>query len=353
MKSGLLYIFLSVLLSTKFASIVQVDKTVHDWGDVTVNDGPLNCTFTITNISNKPQTIRRVLKTCGCTKVSWSTKPLNPGEEGFINVTYSNDEGPYPFDKTLNVYFDGVKKPLLLHIRADVHKVKLPIAQTYPIHFKGLGVKSTDIKVGNLLQGEQKSNEFTVANVSQTPIVLGWTDLDPQLGIEPRNQTIEPESTARVVVTVNANRARWGKNHYIATAVVNGEKADWHIDFTAVTIENFSNWTQKQRDDAPKAEVETTMDTSPVKRGENMNAAFEVSNVGKSPLIIYKADYDNDIIKSLDSCNTIESGTSQIFRYEINTSGLKQDSENTLVITLYTNDPTHPMLHFYIDAIIL
>lgn len=341
------------MLSTKFAGIVQVDKTVHDWGDVTVNDGPLNCTFTITNISDKPQIIRRVLKTCGCTKVSWSTKPLNPGEEGFITVTYSNDEGPYPFDKTLNVYFDGVKKPLLLHIRADVHKVKLPIDQTYPIHFDGLGVKSTDIKIGNLLQGEQKSNEFTVANVSKTPISLNWTDLDPQLSIEPRNQTIEAESTARVVVTVNANRTRWGKNHYTATAVVNGGKADWHMDFTAVTIENFSNWTQKQLKDAPKAEIETTQDAIPVKRGEKMSVAFEISNVGKSTLIIYKSDFNGDIINSLDHYDSIESGTSQIFRYEISTSTFKQDSENTLVITLYTNDPTHPMLHFYVDAIIL
>ena len=64
-----------LLLSTgafaqsRFGGIVSVDKTVHDWGDVTVKDGPLSCSFTVTNISNEPVMIRTVASSCGCTGV--------------------------------------------------------------------------------------------------------------------------------------------------------------------------------------------------------------------------------------------------------------------------------------------
>ena len=52
---------------SKFGGIVSIDKTVHDWGDVTVKDGPLSCSFTVTNISAEPVVIRTVAQTyCVC-----------------------------------------------------------------------------------------------------------------------------------------------------------------------------------------------------------------------------------------------------------------------------------------------
>ena len=94
MKFALFYIILSFALGTNFDNIVRVDKTVHDWGDVTVNDKNLTCTFTIENISKDVQSIRNVKKTCGCTKVTWTTTPFAPGEKARIDITYTNEDGP-------------------------------------------------------------------------------------------------------------------------------------------------------------------------------------------------------------------------------------------------------------------
>ena len=89
--------------STDIDGTVRFDRTVYDFGDVTVGQGALTCTFTASNISSKPVVIYNVVSSCGCTGVKWTREPIMPGNSGKITATYSNDEGPYPFDKTLTV----------------------------------------------------------------------------------------------------------------------------------------------------------------------------------------------------------------------------------------------------------
>lgn len=102
----------------------QFDKIVHDFGTVSPKDGPLSCEFAVTNTSEEPLTIFAVVSSCGCTDVEWTRETLAPGDTGRIKATYSNDEGPYPFDKTLTVYLSDSKKPTILHLRGVVKNTK-------------------------------------------------------------------------------------------------------------------------------------------------------------------------------------------------------------------------------------
>ena len=84
----------------KIGNVLEIDKTIHNFGDIMLDSGPVSCTFTFKNISEKPVVVYNVVSSCGCTDVNWTKEPLRPGESGNVSVTYSNDEGPYPFDKT-------------------------------------------------------------------------------------------------------------------------------------------------------------------------------------------------------------------------------------------------------------
>lgn len=101
-----------------------LDKTVHDFGTVSVKDGPQSCEFTVTNTGAEPLRILTVISGCGCTVAGWTKEPIAPGESGKVAVTYSNDEGPFPFDKALTVYFDGVPRPAVIHVRGTVTNKK-------------------------------------------------------------------------------------------------------------------------------------------------------------------------------------------------------------------------------------
>ncbi len=111
-----------LLLSLALAGPPGFDRTVHDFGQVSESDGPLSCTFTVTNDSGEPLSIFAVVSSCGCTKVSWTREAIQPGGKGEISATYSNDEGPTYFDKKLTVYTSAQKKPIILHMKGVVKK---------------------------------------------------------------------------------------------------------------------------------------------------------------------------------------------------------------------------------------
>lgn len=119
MKS-LLFIFLAV--QTLIGGRAQFDKTVHDFGTISVKDGAQSCVFTVTNVGDKPLTILSAVPSCGCTGVEWTRSTLASGEEGTISVVYKNEDGPYPFDKSVTVYLSDIKKPVILHLRGVVTK---------------------------------------------------------------------------------------------------------------------------------------------------------------------------------------------------------------------------------------
>ncbi len=100
----------------------EFDKTVHDFGQVSTKDGPLTATFTLTNTGDEPLTIFAVVSTCNCTRVEWTREEIAPGGQGTVTASYTNDEGPYPFDKTLTVYTSAQKKPVILHMKGVVKK---------------------------------------------------------------------------------------------------------------------------------------------------------------------------------------------------------------------------------------
>ena len=111
---------------------LEIDKTVHNFGDIMLDSGPVSCTFTLKNTGSKPAVIYNVTTTCGCTDVEWTREPIRPGGSGKIAVTYSNDEGPYPFDKSLTVYLSDVKKPVLLKLRGVCMEKQKPLTELYP-----------------------------------------------------------------------------------------------------------------------------------------------------------------------------------------------------------------------------
>ncbi len=113
---------IALLLTLALGAPLNFDKTVHDFGQVTTAAGPLTCTFTVTNSSEEPLTIFAVVSSCGCTEVKWTRETIAPGAKGSVTATYSNDEGPTYFDKTLTVYTSAQKKPVILHLKGIVKK---------------------------------------------------------------------------------------------------------------------------------------------------------------------------------------------------------------------------------------
>ena len=132
--------------------ILKFDKTVHDFGQVLLGSGPISCSFTATNVSSTSQCIQSVSTSCGCTAVKWDHKEIAPGGKTVITATYTNDEGAYPFDKTLTVTLTSGRRPVVLHLRGVCRKEFKPDEVVYTFSLGGgLGLMEGSLKAVNVV----------------------------------------------------------------------------------------------------------------------------------------------------------------------------------------------------------
>ena len=363
-----------------FEGVVRMDKVVHDFGDIMVADGPVTATFTAKNVSDKALLIYNVVSSCGCTSVEWTRKPIAPGQTGTIKATFKNDEKGYPFDKSLTVYFSGVKRPVVLRLRGVSHDRKFTLDEVYTTRFGNLAFKKADIKGGNLSQGQQKSGDIVVANLGNKPLSVSFSDVSQGLSLKVSPNPVPAGSTAHLSYTVTADRQHWGKNYYYATPLVDGRSykavvkpspegepvaagaeavvADPNPELGAgksrigiftYTKENFSNLTEKERRDGsnPMAD-ESTFSFGKVRSGEKVDCSFTFTNKGKSDLRIYKVDSESSHVTAQPFADVPAGGKGDL-KVTFDTKGFPA-GECLVVLTLTTNSPLRPIINLYLTG---
>lgn len=326
----------------------EFDRLTHNFGDILIEDGPVSCSFNVRNAGSKPIAIYSVVSSCGCTDVKWTREPIMPGKTGKISATYSNDEGPYPFDKTLSVYVSGVEKPVVLRFRGISHEKKKTLGEMFPVRLGPLGIKESEIKGGNFEQGRQISDEFELANLSKSTVKLSFKDVTPELKLSVTSVTIPAGKTVKVAYTINSSREKWGKNWYSATPVIDG-KTYKAISVWAITKENFSGWTKEQKDNGSRPIFESSAFTfDKVKAGKRINASFSLTNKGKSDFIVYKADCDNSGLSN-GPLAKVAPGGKAVYNFSLDTTGMAS-GEVLVIISLITNSPSRPIVNLFITG---
>lgn len=340
----------------KIGNGLEIDKTIHNFGDIMLGSGPVSCSFTIKNNGDKPAVIYNVTTTCGCTDVDWTREPVRPGGTGKISVTYSNDEGPYPFDKNITVYLSDVKKPVILKLRGvSIEKAK-PLEESYPLHFGPLAMKQAVSRCGNLEQGNSKSEVVLVANLSDKPINVSFKDMSENLSINIRSNPIPARSTAEMVFTVNTDKDVWGRNEYTAVPVIDGKAytgsdGSREIGVWAFTKDNFNHLSDEQKAKGPMPRFESsTFNFGTIPAGTEVHATFRFKNEGKECFIVRKVDVDACCYSHSD-IPAAKPGEEVSFRVHLDTKEMPK-GENMKIVTLTTNSPLRPIVNLFISGVI-
>lgn len=98
----------------------MIEVPIHelDLGTLTVGEEK-TVSFTLRNSGAKRLLIYDVVTSCGCTAAKFEKKPINPGKETAITVTYTADEIG-KFNKTITVHLNTEDSPVKLKIRGEV-----------------------------------------------------------------------------------------------------------------------------------------------------------------------------------------------------------------------------------------
>ena len=104
---------------------IKFDKLNNDFGSFSEASPVVSCTFTFTNVGDKPLVINQAVASCGCTVPEYTKAPVQPGEKGTIKVTY-NGTGKFPghFKKSITVRTNGKVEMTRLYIEGTMEEKK-------------------------------------------------------------------------------------------------------------------------------------------------------------------------------------------------------------------------------------
>ena len=363
-----------------FGNVVSVDKVTHDFGDIFTDQGPVSCTYTFTNISSKPILLLQAVSSCGCTTTEWTREPIQPGKTGTVKAEFDNNDGPYPFDKTVTVYVSELKNPIVLHLRGSAHENAKPLKETYTLIIGNMGLKSLEIKAGTLSQRETKSGTVAIANVGRAPMKVEFKNVSDGLTVEVFPNPVPARSVANITYTITTSRDRWGKNWYYATPVIDGREykatgkipeaekpvEDLHfytepnsrlgigkseIGFWAVTKENFMGLSQETKEEMSNPTfTKSTVNFGKVASGAKTTVTFEYTNKGKEECVFHKLDADCSNVKVLQMDKAAPGKKGKIV-VEVDTKGMPK-GENIIALTLITNSALRPVIALQIAGTI-
>ena len=336
---------------------VVIDKAVHNFGDILLSDGPVECSFIVKNNGSKPIVIYNVVTSCGCTEAKWTRNPIKPGEKGKITVVYTNDEGAYAFNKSVTAYISNVKKAVVLRIKGKTHNKSIALEESYPLKFGPIGLERNSIICGNMTQGQMKSNLEMIANLSNFPIKVTFSNITEELELKVQPNPIPARSTARLHFCIKASEHKWGNNDYTAIPLANGQvyeanNGDTTIVFKAFTIQDFSGASPDDIKKGPNLAIElSSYEFGQVRKGNKIKACFQISNSGKEDLIIYKIDSDMDGFKH-NNIPVLRPNESYELRLEFDTCCISEGDFLALV-TLTTNAPANPYANLFVSGTVI
>lgn len=332
-----------------FEHTVSFDRTVHDFGDIMLSDGPQTCVFKMKNVSDRPVVIHRVVTSCGCTEPAWTEAPVRPGETGEIKVVFSNDQGPYPFSKSVTVYVSGLSKPVVLKLRGVVHDRKKGLLELFPIAAGPLGFREASVSLGQIEQGLARSIEVEVANTSGRDVGVRFTDMTPGLTVSMSGTVIPAKSKVRITCMIDTRLTdgeKWGKTPFTFSAVVDGRRYEKVLTVEALIKENFTSLTESQKRAGALPQFETSsLELGVVEEGSVLSGEFTVKNIGKADFRIYKADASGSGV-SVEIPSPVPFGEKGTLRVKADTRG--QSGEVLNILTLITNSPTRPIINLFL-----
>lgn len=331
---------------------VEFNKLVHDFGNIGINSGKHSYVFKFKNISDKPVIVHTVVSSCGCTTPEWTKKPIMPGESGEIGVTFLNDQGPYPFDKSLTVYLSGATKPVILRIKGVVFQKPRSLKEIYPAHFGAAALRTSVINIGQIAKGNVKKDVVTIANISSKDIKVSFANSSKGVELVALPSVIKAGEKADLNIAVDSRQIDdWGYVKLNAQLVVDGKLVGGKgISIECNILDNFSSLTAEQRGrSALPMTGYNTHDFGKVKSGTLIEAVFEIKNLGREDLIVHKID-SSDPRVSCTYQKVTKPGSGFKVSVKVDTKG--ESGDKAYILTMVTNSPSRPLMNLVISGTI-
>jgi len=354
MKKLLLMIpILAVGVSLFGQPIMKLSVTEHDFGTFKEEAGRQTFNFVVTNTGGAPLVIQNIVASCGCTTPEWTKEPIASGAKGMITAIYDPKDRPGQFNKTLSVYTNSDPNIVVLTIKGEVIAREKTVEELFTFPVGSVRFESNHLAFTNVKKTEKKIRVMQIVNTSKDPVKVEFDQLPPHLALRTDPEILKPGQKGIVEGTYDANKnGAWGNVSDLVKIKLNGvlqENVYYYI--SANLVEDFSNLSREQLENAPVFQLQTTtVDLGKISGNTANDVAFKFTNTGKSDLLIR-------MVRSSCGCTAVQQGPQGIGIKPGETSAIKATFNSgsysgrvTKAIYVYTNDPKNSEVVLMLNA---
>ena len=337
-------------------SPLRFDAASHDFGTIRESDGKVSHTFRFRNVSRKPVVIIAVQTSCGCTVPEFSKRPVMPGDEGEITLTYNPADRPGPFTRDAEVYAADRHVVATLRVEGSVEPRPRSVEELYPFDLGG-GVRASAVFVpfGYVSHGEPKQSYIDIVNTS--PRAVGFA-------------VRAVERSGLLTIAAPSRLEAGGKGEirleYLAPSgcglnmtaddaaeiAVDGSVSAQRLTANAIVVEKYA---PAAKFPAPQAQLNKNIaNFGTVKHSSDVRAVpLTIANNGGDALLVYGVEFSGEgaeaVSATLAAGLTVDGGESEEFELLL-TPSLADYGFMTVRMRIFTNDPVRPMRQVRVTA---
>ena len=329
------------------------DEYEWDFGNINEVDGKVSHTFTFTNTEKTPIILEKVKPDCGCTASNYSNAPVPPNGKGQIEITFDPSQLSGHFNKKITVLSNSGKNRNLLTIKGHVTKKPSSIEDDYPfaIH-ENLRAEALHAALGYVENGSVKSAAIGIVNVSSRTIAIGAVpaaSANDKIFKFALPRTLAPGEKAMINLTYDLSDSSnvYGMLTHKLYLNVNGKVSELPITLNGIAIDKFS---PENVSTAAHCEINPVYKHfGDVEQGSTIECKVEISNTGKSTLIIRNVTTRKNTECTLTQGTRIAPGKSITTTIRMRTG---RDSYGLVTggISFVVNDPARPYREIRVAA---
>ena len=327
--------------------VITFEKTEHDFGKINEGDGRVSVVFEFMNEGMAPLVLSNVRASCGCTTPTWTKEPVEPGQKGSITVTYNPNGRPGRFQKTVTITSNATEATTRVYIKGEVIPKSAKPVNKYTIAVGDLSMKSKILDLGTIKKGENKSGELEYANLTQADhqVELAVNGADAYLIHQVTLPAPKATEIGKFIFALDSKLTKlYGLVEAYAYVVVDGKREiseTYKLTVKANIVEDFSNLTVEQKQQAPIIEVVDNLNVGKIAAGKSHKFILPVKNIGVNPLEIRRA-YSADKALNVKQAKAIKSGKKGAIAIDINAKGLEKGAY-TREVVIISNDYLNPI----------
>lgn len=333
-------------------------ETTHDFGKFRDELKTVSATMRVVNTGDSALVISRVQSNCGCTVAEYTRDAILPGDTGRVAVTYSTRNIPGQFEKHVYVYTNGKPRRTTLTVKGCVIGSPETVAERYPFGFGPIRLNSASLPLGEVFRGDSRNAYISGYNTSSDTMTVSAGTRSDYITANVLPDTIEPGGIFIVsVYCSSAGAAEWGLNTDSVTMKaqpLHGTAAyEGKFNVMLQVKENFSKLSEKQRRNAPVAEISTDkVDFGTLAPNGQVSRTLTVTNRGKDTLRLRRLFVpEGEGITATSDRGALKKGQSATVTVTLNASARHDSVVNTL-LTVVANDPYSPQTQVRLVGIV-